>query len=79
MRRDAQSKIIIALIPVIVLVGLLALDISIFGSDAILGPSQVSLLVATGICVWLSMWRYKTPWSTVEDAIRDILTFISKQ
>jgi NhaC family Na+:H+ antiporter len=70
MRRDAQSKIIIALIPVIVLVGLLALDISIFGSDAILGPSQVSLLVATGICVWLSMWRYKTPWSTFEDAIR---------
>ncbi len=70
MEHNARGKILIALIPVIVLVGLLALDISIFGSDAILGPSQVSLLVATGICVWLSMWRYKTPWSTFEDAIR---------
>ena len=70
MKHKGNGKILIALIPVIVLVGLLALDISIFGSDAILGPSQVSLLVATGICVWLSMWRYKTPWSTFEDAIR---------
>ena len=66
----ARGKIVIALIPVIVLVLLLALDISVFGSDAILGASQVSLLVATGICVWLSMWLYKTPWSAFEDAIR---------
>ena len=66
----ARGKIVIALIPVIVLVMLLALDISVFGSDAILGASQVSLLVATGICVWLSMWLYKTPWSAFEDAIR---------
>ena len=70
MEHKGSGKIIIALIPVIVLVALLALDISIFGSDAILGPSQVSLLFATGICVWLSMWLYKTPWSTFEDAIR---------
>ena len=67
---NPRGKIAIALIPVIVLVGLLALDISIFGSDAILGASQVSLLVATGICIWLSMWLFKTPWSTFEDAIR---------
>ena len=44
----------IALVPLVVLVGLLALDIGIFGSNAILGASQVSLLVATGICVVLS-------------------------
>ena len=70
MKHKGSGKILIALIPVLVLVALLALDISIFGSDAILGASQVSLLVATGICVWLSMWLYKTPWSTFEDAIR---------
>ena len=70
MEHKGNGKIIFALIPVIVLVALLALDISIFGSDAILGASQVSLLIATGICVWLSMWLYKTPWSTFEDAIR---------
>ena len=70
MEHKGSGKILIALVPVIVLVALLALDISIFGSDAILGASQVSLLIATGICVWLSMWLYKTPWGTFEDAIR---------
>lgn len=64
------GKTLIALIPVVVLVILLALDISLFGSDAINGASQVSLLVATGICVWLSMWLYKTPWASFEEAIR---------
>ena len=70
MEKKKTGSILIALIPVLVLIGLLALDISIFGSDAILGASQVSLLVATGICVWLSMWLYKTPWSAFEEAIR---------
>ena len=70
MEKQARRNIIIALIPLVVLVGLLSLDISIFGSDAILGASQVSLLVATGVCVWLSMWLYKTPWKAFEEAIR---------
>ena len=65
-----RGRTVIALIPIILLVGLLALDISIFGSDAILGASQVSLLVASGVCVWLSMWLYKTPWTAFEEAIR---------
>ena len=70
MEKQARKNIVIALIPLVVLVGLLSLDISIFGSDAILGASQVSLLVATGVCVWLSMWLYKTPWKAFEEAIR---------
>ena len=65
-----RGRTVIALIPIVLLVGLLALDISIFGSDAILGASQVSLLVASGVCVWLSMWLYKTPWTAFEEAIR---------
>lgn len=56
----------IAAIPVLLLIVLLALDISIFGSDSILGASQVSLLIASGVCVWLSMWIYKTPWEAFE-------------
>lgn len=65
-----MKKTVISLIPVIVLVALLSLDISIFGSDAILGASQVALLFSAGICVWLSMWLFKTPWKDFEDAIR---------
>ena len=68
--RKEICKTLVALVPLVVLVGLLALDISIFGSDAVLGASQVALLVATGICVWLSMWLYKTPWTAFEEAIR---------
>ncbi len=64
------ARTLTALVPVAVLICLLALDISIFGSDAILGASQVSLLIATGVCVWLSMWLWKTPWTAFEEAIR---------
>ncbi|MCR4860738.1 MAG: sodium:proton antiporter [Bacteroidales bacterium] len=70
MRGKELGRTLVALVPVVVLVGLLSLDIGIFGSDAILGASQVSLLVATGICVWLSMWLWKTPWADFEEAIR---------
>ena len=58
------------MIPILTLIILLALDISIFGSDAILGASQVSLLFASGICVWLAMWRLKVPWHEFEEAIK---------
>ena len=62
-------RTLIALIPLGVLVALLALDIAIFGADSILGASQVVLLVASGICVGLSMWIYRTPWKVFEQGI----------
>ena len=55
--------------PVAVLVTCLALDISIFGADSILGASQVALLFSAGICIALSMWLYKTSWKQFEKAI----------
>ncbi len=67
---DGKAKGFISLIPVLILVAMLALNISIFGSDAILGASQVALLVAAGLAVWLSMWLFKTPWSAFEDAMK---------
>ena len=70
MKKRTLFRLGISLIPILVLVILLALDISIFGSDAILGASQVSLLVATGICVWLAMWLFKVPWQDFEEAIK---------
>ena len=59
----------IAMIPLAVLIVLLVFNISIFGSDSILGASQVALLVASGVCVALSMWLYKTPWEQFEGTI----------
>lgn len=70
MTAQSPSRLGISLIPILTLIILLALDISIFGSDAILGASQVSLLFASGICVWLAMWRLKVPWHEFEEAIK---------
>lgn len=80
MKGKTKFRLGISLVPIATLVALLALNISVFGSDAILGASQVALLFSAGICVWLSMWLFKTPWSAFEDAIKsnigDITTAI---
>lgn len=67
---NGKARGLISLIPVVALVAMLALNINIFGSDAILGASQVALLVAAGLAIWLSMWLFKTPWKAFEDAIK---------
>ena len=74
------KRTLISLIPISVLVIMLALNISIFGGDSILGASQVALLVASGLCIALGMWLYKIPWSTFEQEmegnIRSVATAI---
>ena len=67
--KENTKRTILAFVPLAVLIGLLVMDISIFGADSILGASQVALLVGAGVCVWLSMWLYKTPWKDFEKAI----------
>lgn len=67
--KETTRRTLLALVPLAVLIGLLALDISIFGSDSILGASQVALLVGAGVCACLSMWLYRVPWKKFEKAI----------
>lgn len=71
MKRENLIRTCVSLIPIVVLVGFLAINISIFGSDSILGASQVALLFASAVCIALSIWIFKTPWSEFEKAIRD--------
>ena len=68
-----KAKILIALIPIAVLVAVLAMDISIFGADSILGASQVALMLAGGVCIALAHFIYKTPWSKFEKSIKSHL------
>ena len=70
MKKASIIRTGISLVPIIVLIILLALNISVFGSDSILGASQVALLFSAGICVWLAMWLFKKPWKDFEAAIR---------
>ena len=41
----------------------------IFGSDALSGGSQVSLLTTTAVCILIGMAFYKIPWKDYELAI----------
>ena len=60
---------LVAAIPLVVLIGLLAVVIALFGSDSLGGGSQVSLLAAMAVCVFISMVFYKEPWKSFEQQI----------
>lgn len=70
MKKITMFRVGISLIPILILVTLLALNISIFGSDAILGASQVALLFSAGVAIWLAMWLFKIPWQDFEETIK---------
>ena len=57
---------LVAIIPVVVLIGLLVIVISLFGSDALSGGSQMALLMGVAVCVLISMTVYHIPWKTFE-------------
>lgn len=62
---------LVAFIPVIVLVLMLYMTIGAFGSDALSGGSQISLLVATAVCVSIGQLFYRVKWHDFEVAIGD--------
>ena len=66
-----MKRTLLSFVPLVVLMALLALDIAIYGADSIIGASQVSLLVAAGVCILLSMTVYKTPWKVFEKGIAE--------
>ena len=68
---------LIALIPVVVLIGLLAIVIALFGSDSLSGGSQIALLIALSVCVLISMTRYHIPWKTFERQMTKTLGDVS--
>ena len=71
MKKITMYRMGISLIPILILIVFLALNICIFGSDAILGASQVALLFSAGIAIWLAMWLFKVPWEVFEEEIKN--------
>ncbi len=53
---------LIAAIPLVVLIGLLAVVISLFGSDSLMGGSQIALIMGLAVCLIISMLFYRVPW-----------------
>lgn len=70
---NKEPNLWVSLIPIIALVAMVALSIVLYGDDSLNGGNQISLLVASGFCVCLSMWIYKTPWKKFEDAIKSTI------
>ena len=66
----------VSLIPFVVLALMLGLVIYVFGTDALSGASQVSLLFAAGFTVVLAMSLYRIPWKVFEESILDNITSV---
>ena len=75
--KDAQQRTphpLVALIPVVVLVGMMVLMISLFGSDALGGGTQIALLMASSVCILISMVVYRSKWKSFEQGIVDTVS-----
>ena len=59
----------LSLLPIALLVTMLVSTIHTFGSDALLGASQVSLLTVSAFCVFIGMTYLHVPWASFEKAI----------
>lgn len=69
--RNERPSWVISLIPFIFLIAVLVVVIKVFGADALAGGSQVSLLMASGVVVAISMIFYNVPWKEFEEGIVD--------
>ncbi|MGL5937656.1 MAG: Na+/H+ antiporter NhaC family protein [Phocaeicola sp.] len=68
---------LVSLCPVFLLALLLAMSIYFFGENSLAGASQISLLVATSVCICISMVGYKISWSRFELAFSNNISGIS--
>lgn len=60
---------LVSVIPVISLIAMIAFVLIIFPDDALSGASQIALLVASSICIGLSLLLYRVPWSDFSASI----------
>lgn len=60
---------LVALIPLLTLIGMLALVLTLFGDDTLSGGSQIALITAAAVCVTISSMGYHVPWKEFEHEI----------
>ena len=64
-------KLILSFIPIIVLIVSLVFVVKVFDTSAMEGASQIALLIASAVCVFIGMIFFKIPWQTFEDGIKE--------
>ena len=63
--------------PLVLLVALIAIVVSIFGDETLAGASQISLIVATAVCVSIGLLRKVVTWADFEKALSDKIGGVS--
>lgn len=61
----------LSLIPFIALIALIATCVSAFGTDALDGATQVSLLIASAVCVFVGFLMRRVEWEALEQEMTD--------
>ena len=64
---------ILSLIPFVALIALIATCVSVFGTDALDGATQVSLLIASAICVAVGYLMRRVQWEALERQMTDTI------
>ncbi|GHB58150.1 hypothetical protein GCM10008107_03870 [Psychrosphaera saromensis] len=68
MKSVKSPSFIDALIPVLFLVALLAVSVSIYGSDSSFGPNQIILIMSAGVASIIGL-KNGLNWKQIEDAM----------
>lgn len=63
--------------PLVILVALIAVVVSIFGDETLSGASQISLIVATAVCLSIGLLQKTTTWADFEKALADKIGGVS--
>lgn len=66
-----SSRLILSFIPIIVLILSLVFVVKVFDTSAMEGASQIALLVASAVCVFIGMIIFKIPWQSFEEGIKE--------
>ena len=64
-----RPSAILSLMPIVMLVAMLTCTIRSFGSSALDGASQITLLAVSALCVLIGMGWLNVPWASFEKAI----------
>ena len=63
--------------PLVLLVALISIVVSVFGDETLSGASQISLIVATAVCVSIGLLKKDITWNDFEKALSDKIGSIS--
>ncbi len=72
-----RPSALLSLVPIAVLVAMLTVTIKAFGSDALGGASQITLLTVSALCVLIGMGYLNVPWASFEKAITKNVASVS--